>query len=78
MIKNNFVWTTGPPAAGRRCQQDIIRVRPSLTGEASANTIVGAFQLFISYEIVSNVVLQTNREARRRIRQWNDSNPTDL
>jgi hypothetical protein len=76
--KNNFVWTSDPPAVGRRREQDIIRTSPGLTAAASANNISEAFQLFITHEIISNVVLQTNREARRRIRDWNEQHPSDL
>jgi len=39
---------------------------------------VDAFQFFITEEMTNNIVLQTNREARRRIRAWNESNPEKL
>jgi len=39
---------------------------------------VGAFQFFITKEMTNNIVLQTNRKARRRIRAWNESNPEKL
>lgn len=35
-------------------------------------------QFFVTKEIVDNIVLQTNREARRRIRAWNEDNPEKL
>jgi hypothetical protein len=76
--KNIFVWTSDPPAVGRRREQDIIRTSPGLTAAASANNISEAFQLFITHEIISHVVLQTNQEARRRIRDWNEQHPSDL
>lgn len=75
---NNFAWTTDQPAGSRRREQYIIRTRPSLTAaDAPANNKIDVFQLSTSREIISNVVLQTNREARHRVRQWKDSPPTD-
>jgi hypothetical protein len=32
-------------------------------------------QLYLTPEIINNIVLQTNREANRRIREWNEKNP---
>ena len=76
--KNNFEWKTDPPAVGRRREQDIMRSMPGLTAAAVANGPVDAFKLFVTHDIISNVVLQTNREARRRIRDWNDRHPSEL
>ena len=35
------------------------------------------FHCLIISQIVDNIVLQTNREARRRTRTWNESNPEE-
>jgi len=62
--KNNFVWETEPPPAGRRREQDIIRMQPGVTGLSTTDDIADVFQLFVTKEIVDNIVIQTNREAK--------------
>lgn len=68
--KNKFTWDRNPPTTGRRREQDIIRHAPGITALARSNekSLVEVFQFFVTKEMVDNIVLQTNREARRRIR----------
>src|SRR5688572_11664990 len=73
--KNGFLWETQPPASGRRRVQDIIRTPAGVTATSRCDTIVDTYQLFLTPEIIDGIVLQTNREARRRIRAWNEQNP---
>lgn len=78
--KDKFRWDHDPPSVGRRREQDIIRQQPGITALArtNANNLADTFQCFITKEMVDNIVLQTKREARRRIRAWNESNPREL
>lgn len=72
--KNGFVWDRQPPPTGRRRTQDIIRTMPGVTSVSRCSTILETMQLYLTAEIINNVVLQTNREANRRIREWNEKN----
>jgi Transposase IS4 len=73
--KNGFLWERQPPASGRRRVQDIIRTSPGVTASSRCGTIFDTYKLFLTPEIIDSIVLQTNREARRRIRAWNERNP---
>ena len=73
--KNGFSWSSEPPPSGRRREQDIIRSPAGITSAGHVNSILEAYHLYLTAEIVDNIVLQTNREARRRIREWNEQNP---
>ena len=44
----------------------------------NAKYLVDAFQFFITEEMTNSIVLQTNKEASRRIRAWNESNREKL
>ena len=68
--KNKFVWHCDPPAAGRRREQDIIRTPPGVTSASQCDNIVDTFHLLITAEIIDNIVLQTNREGKRRTIDW--------
>jgi len=73
--KNGFSWSSEPPPSGRRREQDIIRSPAGITSAGHVNSILEAYHLYLTPEIVDNIVLQTNREARRRIREWSEQNP---
>lgn len=75
IAKNGTIWRTTPPNGGRRRIQDIIRTPPGISNAAKCNSIEEAFGFFISTDMVDLIALETNREARRRVRQWNDDNP---
>jgi len=77
---DNFTWHADAPNTGRRREQDIIHQVLGVTALARTNAkhLLGAFQFFITEEMTNNIVLQINREARRRIRAWNESNPEKL
>lgn len=73
--KNGYIWETQPPVSGRRRVQDIIRTPAGVTAASRCATICDTYKLFLTPEIIDGIVLQTNREARRRIRAWNERNP---
>ena len=73
--KNGTVWQTNPPNIGRRRVQDIIRNPPGITNAGWSNTIEESFAFFMTPVMVDLVVLETNREANRWIRQWNEDHP---
>ena len=75
IAKNGTVWQTTPPNRGRRRIQDIIRTPPGITHAAKCNSIEEAFGFFITPAMADLIALETNREARRKVRQWNDDNP---
>ena len=75
--RNGFSWSTEPPPSGRRREQDIIRTPAGITSAGHVNSILEAYHLYLTPEIVDNIVLQTNREARR-IREWNEHNRDKL
>ena len=52
-----------------------MRQQPGVTHQAQCNTIGKAFSLFITPEMIDLLVLETNREARRKITQWNNDTP---
>jgi len=66
--KNGFVWERQLPKIGKHCTQDIIRTMPGVTSESQCSSIIETMQLYLTPEIISNIVLQTNREANSRIR----------
>ena len=55
--------------------QDIIRTPPGIKDAAKCNSVEEAFGFFITPTMVDLIALETNREARRRVRQWNEDNP---
>lgn len=75
IAKNGTVWWTTPQNGGRRRMQDIIRTPPGITDAAKCNSVEEAFGFFITPTMVDLIALETNREARRRVRQWNEDNP---
>ena len=75
IAKNGTVWQTTPPNRGQRHIQDIIRTPPGITHAAKCNSIEEAFGFFITPAMADLIALETNREARRKVRQWNDDNP---
>ena len=75
MAKNGTVWQTTPQNGGRRRMQDIIRTPPGKTDAAKCNSVEEAFGFFITRTMVDLIALETNREARPRVRQWNEDNP---
>ena len=75
IAKNGTVWQTTPPNRGRRRIQDIIRTPPGITHAAKCNSIEEAFGFFITPAMADLIALETNREARRKVRHWNDDNP---
>lgn len=64
-------WTTEPPAVHRRQVQDIIRQQPGATFEGRKDSIEAVFQRYLSQEIQSVVIRETNREAERSYGEWN-------
>ena len=73
--RNGTVWHKHAPDFGRRGPEDIMRQQPGVTHQAQCNTIGQAFSLFITPEMIDLLVLETNREARRKITDWNNDNP---
>ncbi|XP_013411025.1 piggyBac transposable element-derived protein 1-like [Lingula anatina] len=71
--KNGTIWERNPPPAGRRRMQDIIRNTPGITNAARCDNIPSVFSFFITPEMVDLIALETNREARQKIRDWNDN-----
>ena len=69
------VWHKHAPDFGRRGPEDIMRQQPGVTHQAQCNTIGQAFSLFITPEMIDLLVLETNREARHKITDWNNDNP---
>ena len=55
--------------------QDIIRTPPGITDAAKCNSVEEVFGFFITTTMVELIALETNREARRKVRQWNEDNP---
>ena len=76
--RNGKVWTTQPPAVGRRQLQDIIRNPPGITNDARKETMSEVFNLFVSNEILDIIVRETNREARRWHEAWNTNHPDNI
>jgi hypothetical protein len=68
-------WTTEPPALHRRQVQDIIRQQPGVTVEGRKYSIKEVFQLYLTQEIQSVIIRETNREAERCYGEWNSSHP---
>ena len=75
IAKNGTVWQTTPQNGGQRRMQDIISTPPGITDAAKCNSVEEAFGFFITPTMVDLIALEINREARRRIRQWNEDNP---
>ena len=75
IAKNGTVWQTTPPNGGRRRVQDIIRASPGITPAATCNSVEEAFGFFITPAMVDLIALETNREAKRSVREWNNENP---
>ena len=65
--RNGTVWHKPAPDFGRRGPEDIMRQQPGVTHQAQCNIIGQAFSLFITPEMIDLLVLETNREARRKI-----------
>ena len=68
-------WTTEPPAVHRRQVQDIIRQQPGVTLEGRKDSIKEAFQFYLTQEIQSVVIKETNREVERCYGEWNSTHP---
>ncbi|CAF1384390.1 unnamed protein product [Adineta ricciae] len=68
--KGGIVWTTESKSVHGRLQKiNILKKKP---GEAtSVETIIDAFKLFITDDILDEIVLQTNKYAKRHIDQVN-------
>ena len=73
--KDGTLWQTQPPATRRRRTTDIIRQAPGITSTADSTSVKEAFTLFITEVMIDLLVLETNREARRKIDEWNRKNP---
>ena len=73
--KDETLWQTQPPATRRRHTTDIIRQAPGITSTADCTSVKEAFTLFITEVTIDLLVLETNREARRKIDEWNRKNP---
>ena len=69
--RNGTVWQKNAPNIGRRRDQDIIRQQPGITNEVMCTSPVEAFNYFITPAMIDLIVLETNREARRQITQYN-------
>jgi len=76
--KNGFSSSSEPPPSGRQHEQDIIRTLACITSAGQVNSILEAYHLYLTPKIIDNIVLQTNREARRQIRECNEQNPDKL
>jgi len=72
--KNGKVWNLNPPATYKRGPQDIIRHHVGITAEGKVQCAKASFELFLTDEIVDIVMRETNREAGRVFRQWNEAN----
>ena len=68
-------WNVDPPNIGRCRAQDIIRTPPGITNAGRCNTIEESFSFFMTPEMLDLVVLETNHEANRNIREWNENHP---
>lgn len=62
--RNNMRWNTSAPAAATKtANPNILRQRPGITNAARIGTVVAAFHLFVTDDILNIVVRETNRYA---------------
>lgn len=71
IAKNRTVSQTTPQNGARCCMQDTIKTPPGITDATKCNSVVETFRFFITPTMVDRIVLETNREAKRKVRQWN-------
>jgi hypothetical protein len=71
--RNGTEWQRNAPNIGRRRVRDVIRQPPGITNEARCNSMGEAFGFFLTSAMIDMVVIETNREARRCYREWNDA-----
>ena len=75
IAKNETVWRTTPQNGAGRRMQDIVRTPPGITDAAKCNSVEEAFGFFITPTMLDLIALETNREARSKVKQWNKDNP---
>ena len=73
--KNGTIWQKQPPVTARRRTQDIIRQAPGITSAVNFTSTKQAFSSFITEVMIDLLVMDTNREARRKIDEWNLEHP---
>ena len=73
--KNGTIWQKQPPVTARRRTQDIIRQAPGITSAVNFTSTKQAFRSFITEVMIDLLVMDTNREARRKIDEWNLEHP---
>ena len=73
--KNGTIWQKQPPITARRRTQDIIRQAPGITSAVNFISTKQAFSSFITEVMIDLLVMDTNREVRRKIDEWNLEHP---
>ena len=73
--KNGTIWQKQPPVTARRQTQDIIRLAPGITSAVNFTSTKQAFSSFITEVMIDLLVMDTDREARRKIDEWNLEHP---
>ena len=73
--KNGTIWQKQPPVTARRRTQDIIRQAPGITSAVNFTSTKQAFSSFITEVMIDLLAMDTNREARRKIDEWNLEHP---
>lgn len=76
--KSGKMWSKTAPVVHRRGPQDIIRTPSGIRHEACAENELDIFKLIITPEILDIITRETNREAQRKIAEWNGANPQNM
>ncbi|KAF7235524.1 PiggyBac transposable element-derived protein 4 [Varanus komodoensis] len=76
--RNGRTWHTAPQPVHRRIARDILREYPGPKRAAKKDTISETFELLLTEPILCLLIYETNREAERVTREWNQSNPTKI
>jgi len=71
--KDGFIWTDRASGRGQRPACNVIHVAPGLA--RPVDTIVDAFKLFISADIVDLIVEHSNSKASAAFEIWNQNHP---
>lgn len=66
---------TDPLNVGRCCSKDILRTPPGVTSAGRCNTIEESFRFFMTPDMLD---LETNCEANRWTREWNEKSARNV
>ncbi len=76
--KNGKKWSTKPPKKVKTGPQDILRSNTGLTSEGLVSGMESAFSIFLSDEILNEILICTNDEAKRVYAEYNANHRTHL